>query len=55
MCQVDGEKDYWEAGDAVRSLREQVPLRTTEEGDLLAEFYQMFNEWLKKVRAPARD
>jgi len=55
LCQVDGEKDYWEAGDVARSLRERIPLRTAEETELLAGFYRAFNEWLQKVRASARD
>jgi hypothetical protein len=36
-------------------MREQVPVRTAEETELLAGFYRKFNEWLKKVRTPARD
>ena len=54
LCPVDGEKNYWEAGDAVRFLREQVPMRTAEETELLAGFYWTFNEWLQRVRAFAR-
>ncbi len=52
---VDGEKDYWEAGDAARSRKERIPVRTAEETELLAVFYRTFNEWLPAVRASARD
>jgi len=55
LCPVDGEKDSWEAGDAARSMRERIPLRTAEEAELLVGFYKKFNEWLTKVRASAGD
>jgi hypothetical protein len=50
-----GEKDFWEAGDAARSLRERIPARTPDEAELLAGFYRAFNRWLESVRASARD
>jgi hypothetical protein len=55
LVPVDGEKDYWEAGDVARSLRERIPLRTAEETEALAGFHRTFNGWLPAVRASARD
>jgi hypothetical protein len=54
-CPVNGEKDCWDAGDVVHYLRSRIPVRTAEETELPAGFYQAFNSWLRSVRASARD
>jgi hypothetical protein len=55
LVPVDGEKDYWEAGDVARSLKERIPVWTADETEVLAAFYRTFNAWLDSVRASARD
>jgi hypothetical protein len=50
LCPIDDEKDHWQVEDQVRYYRERVTIRTPDEVERIAQFYQDFDTWLVDVR-----
>jgi hypothetical protein len=50
-CPIDGEKDHWELEDRHRYYLEKTMVYTAEDRELQAQFHEMFNAWLEKVRS----
>nr|WP_321350185.1 hypothetical protein [uncultured Methanoregula sp.] len=50
LSPVDGEKDHWDAKDQSRYYHNKISVRTPDERERIARFFQEFDAWLELVR-----